>query len=38
MQQKRFQVFPWTVNELEDIQKIKSFQVEGIISDFPDRL
>jgi glycerophosphoryl diester phosphodiesterase len=38
MQQKGFQVFPWTVNELEDIQKIKSFQVEGIISDFPDRL
>jgi glycerophosphoryl diester phosphodiesterase len=38
MQQKRFQVFPWTVNELEDIQKIKSFHVDGIISDFPDRL
>jgi glycerophosphoryl diester phosphodiesterase len=38
MQQKGFQVFPWTVNELEDIQKIKSFQVDGIISDFPDRL
>jgi glycerophosphoryl diester phosphodiesterase len=38
MQQKGFQVFPWTVNELEDIQKIKSFQVEGIISDFPNRL
>lgn len=38
MQQKRFQVFPWTVNELEDIQKIKYFQVDGIISDFPDRL
>jgi glycerophosphoryl diester phosphodiesterase len=38
MQQKGFQVFPWTVNELEDIQKIKSFQADGIISDFPDRL
>ena len=38
MQQKEFQVFPWTVNELEDIQKIKSFQADGIISDFPDRL
>lgn len=38
MQQKGFQVFPWTVNELEDIQKIKSFQVDGIITDFPDRL
>jgi glycerophosphoryl diester phosphodiesterase len=38
MQQKGFQVFPWTVNELEDIQKIKSLRVDGIISDFPDRL
>ena len=31
-------VFPWTVNEIEDIQKMKSFNVNGIISDFPDRL
>ena len=31
-------VFPWTINEIEDIQKIKSFNVNGIISDFPDRL
>ncbi len=38
MQEKGFQVFAWTVNEKEDIQKIKSFNVNGIISDFPDRL
>lgn len=31
-------VFPWTVNEIEDIQKMKSFKVNGIISDFPDRI
>jgi len=31
-------VFPWTVNEIEDIKKMKSFQVSGIISDFPDKL
>ncbi len=36
--EKGFQVFPWTVNEQEDIYKIKSLQVSGIISDFPDRL
>ena len=36
--EKGFQVFPWTVNEQEDIYKIKSLQVDGIISDFPDRL
>jgi glycerophosphoryl diester phosphodiesterase len=38
MQEEGFQVFPWTVNEPEDIQKIKSFNVNGIISDFPDRI
>lgn len=38
MQEKGFLVLPWTVNNPEDIQKIKSYQVDGIISDFPDRL
>lgn len=38
IQQKGFKIFAWTVNELEDIQKIKSFKVNGIISDFPDRI
>jgi glycerophosphoryl diester phosphodiesterase len=38
IKEKGFQVFPWTVNEQEDIYKIKSLQVDGIISDFPDRL
>ena len=38
MQQKGFQVFPWTINETEDIQKIKTFKVNGIITDFPDRI
>jgi glycerophosphoryl diester phosphodiesterase len=38
MQEKGFQVFPWTVNETEDIKKIKTYNVDGIISDFPDRL
>lgn len=38
MQEKGFMVLPWTVNSPEDIQKIKSYQVDGIISDFPDRL
>ncbi|MET0760366.1 MAG: glycerophosphodiester phosphodiesterase family protein [Flavobacterium sp.] len=38
MQEEGVQVFAWTVNEPEDIQKIKSFNVNGIISDFPDRI
>ena len=38
MQKKGLQVFPWTVNEKEDIELIKSYNVNGIITDFPDRI
>lgn len=38
IQDKGFLVLPWTVNTEKDIQKIKSFNVDGIISDFPDRI
>jgi glycerophosphoryl diester phosphodiesterase len=37
MQSKDFKVYPWTVNEPEDIIFVKSLHVDGIISDFPDR-
>lgn len=33
-----FEVFPWTVNDSSDIEKMKSFNVDGIISDFPNRI
>lgn len=38
MQKNGFEVYPWTVNSIKDIQKITSFNVNGIISDFPDRI
>ena len=38
MQENGFEVFTWTVNSFEDIQKIKSYKINGIISDFPDRI
>jgi len=38
MHEKGLQVLPWTINELEDIQKIKTFNVNGIITDFPNRI
>lgn len=38
MQQQNLKVFSWTVNEFEDLRKIKSYNVNGIITDFPDRL
>ncbi|WP_281238667.1 glycerophosphodiester phosphodiesterase [Flavobacterium praedii] len=36
IQEKGILVFPWTVNETDDIQKMKSFKVNGIITDFLD--
>lgn len=38
IQEKGLQVFSWTINEVEDIQKIKTFNVNGIITDFPNRI
>lgn len=38
MQSKNLRVFSWTINELEDLERVKSFGVDGIITDFPDRL
>ncbi|WP_432672674.1 glycerophosphodiester phosphodiesterase [Flavobacterium sp. SM2513] len=36
--QKGYQIYTWTVNELEDIQRVKQLGVNGIITDFPDRI
>ena len=33
-----FKIYTWTVNSTEDIIFVKSLQVDGIISDFPDRV
>ncbi|WP_264536003.1 glycerophosphodiester phosphodiesterase [Flavobacterium sp. N1736] len=38
IQKKGFLVLPWTINIDEDIQKIKNYNVDGIISDFPDKI
>lgn len=38
LQSRNFKVYPWTINEPEDIIFVKSLQVDGIITDFPDRL
>ncbi|RUT71158.1 glycerophosphodiester phosphodiesterase [Flavobacterium cupreum] len=38
MQEQGFLVLPWTVNIGEDIQKIKNFNVDGIITDYPDKV
>lgn len=36
--QENFKVFTFTVNNLNPIERIKSYGVDGIITDFPDRL
>lgn len=36
--QAGFKVNVWTANEPDDISRMKDFGVDGIISDFPDRL
>jgi glycerophosphoryl diester phosphodiesterase len=38
IQEKGFLVLPWTVNTTEDIEKVKSYKVNGIISDNPDKI
>lgn len=38
MQAKNLLVYAWTVNEINDIQQMIDCGVDGIISDFPDRV
>ena len=38
MQRKNLKVYTWTVNDLQDIVKVKSLEVDGIITDYPDRV
>jgi len=37
-QEQGFKVYTWTVNETEDIERIKNYNVNGIITDFPERI
>lgn len=33
-----YKIYTWTVNELADIARMKALDVDGIITDFPDRM
>lgn len=35
---ENIKVIPWTVNETADMQKLINLKVDGIITDYPDRL
>lgn len=38
IQQAGYKVFPYTINKPEDIEKMISLKVNGIITDFPERV
>ena len=38
IQEAGFKIYTWTVNEPEDILKMKRFGVDGIITNFPERI
>ena len=38
LQNKKIKVIPWTVNSNDDIAKVLGLGVDGIISDYPDRV
>jgi len=35
--EKKIKLVPWTVNEIVDLEKMKRFPIDGIITDYPDR-
>lgn len=37
-QNKKYQIIPWTVNEVEDMNRMIKYRVDGIITDYPDVL
>ncbi|WP_264560157.1 glycerophosphodiester phosphodiesterase [Flavobacterium sp. N2270] len=36
--EKGFKINTWTVDDVADIERIKKYKINGIISDFPDRI
>ena len=37
-QEDNYLIIPWTVNSFQDIKQMINFNVDGIITDYPDRL
>lgn len=35
--ERNIKIVPWTVNEIADLEKMKKFDLDGIITDYPDR-
>lgn len=37
LHEQGIQVVPWTINQRDDMERLKSWGVDGIITDYPDR-
>lgn len=37
-QNKKYQIIPWTINEVEGMNRMIKYRVDGIITDYPDVL
>ncbi len=35
--EKGIKIIPWTVNEISDLERMKKFNLDGIITDYPNR-
>lgn len=35
--QKNIKIIPWTVNEMTDLENMKRFNLDGVITDYPNR-
>lgn len=35
--ERGIKIVPWTVNEIADLERMKTFDLDGIITDYPDR-
>ncbi|MCY7376137.1 MAG: hypothetical protein LH472_09220 [Pyrinomonadaceae bacterium] len=35
--ERKMKIVPWTVNEIADLEMMKKFDLDGIITDYPDR-
>ena len=38
VQKKKIKIIPWTVNSYDDIARLLEWDVDGLISDYPDRV
>ena len=38
IKKENLKIYPWTVNDLKDIERMKKLKVDGIITNFPERI